>query len=612
MDTPSLVDRYCPQAHSAPLTAAAFDPHSGAMVTADSWGIVAMTQPGQVAPSVIFQPGGPVYGAAAVSPGGSLVAVGDEYGTVAVYRISDGQCVFSDVKEGPEGEARAMRALSFNPQGTILATLAVDGVIRVYDISRWERIANWAGFAGETIQFDSRGDKLLAIDTLGQPKLIDMMSQEQIDLEMVPGGITMARFTPDDRYVVAMGMSGLSLLELPQGNIVNSFTARGSSGMQTIVISPQGDQVAAVTARSVHFFSLPDLQPVASEKHGAETPTNAAIWDWRGVAVGGADGLLHRHDAKPSLEPVLCVNGYGEHRVAVHGDRIAIWHETRQKRPFKAKNRFIEVKIDRDGRLLCGLPEQGGVQLYEARTGRFLFDAGADTADTTKMEIGGAVFAMMLRKGGMRWYDLKANNTFELPWVQHFALSGGGTWIGAITPKGHVRVLDPATGKDAVPVPEPLADVPVKLLSFINRRPHMLVLDEEGVLSTYDLGKSVTDNVPARGQDILDLNVPVDRLWGITGGQFAAVRFQEYETNSATVIYVDLERCEVVSEVPNLLPYAWVDPETGSILQPARGGAILETDMYGQETRVFRALPEGEWVCFGPRGVIEQSESAQL
>jgi len=608
----SLVDSYCPVAHSAPVTAAAFDRQSGARITADSWGVVAVTQPGQENPGLIFQPGAPIYGAVAVSAGGALVAVGDEDGTVAVYKAWDGTCVFSDMKEGAEGPARAMRAMAFNPTGTVLATLAIDGAIRVYEIARWERLASWPGFAGDSLEFDDRGERVLAIDTLGQPKLLDLMSHEQLDLEMVPGGITVARFTPDGRYVVAMGMSGISLLALPEGNIVNSFTARGSSGMRNIVISPNGDEVAAITARSIHRFNLPGLQPMASEKHGALEPTQAVLWDWKGVVVGSSDGVLHRPGAKPSLEGVICTTGYGDHRVAVHGDRVAVWEGGRQRRPFNAKQRFVEVKIDRDGKLICGLPEdsKSGVHVFEVKTGRFLFDAGPETADTTKMEIGGAVVACMLKDGGMRWYDLKDNNVFELPWVQHFALSGGGTWIGAITPKGAVRVLDPATGKDAIPAPEPMADVPIRLVSFVNRRPDMLVLDEQGVLSVYDLAPSVTEGRPAQGEDILDLNVPVDRLWGITGGKYAALRFQDYENDTATVIYVDLERCDVVSEVPNLLPYAWVDPESGNIVQPARGGAILELDMYGKEVRVYRALPEMEWIAFGPDGVIDASQGA--
>lgn len=605
----SLVDRYCAAPHAAPISAAAFDPQSGASITADEWGTVAITRPGDVYPGLLFDMGAPVNGAVAICRGGALAAVGDDNGTVAVYKTWDGTCVFEDTKEGPTGALRAMRALAFNPQATAIATLSVDGIVRIFDIQRWERLANYQGFSGESIEFNERGDRLLVIDTLGQPKLLDLMSQEQLDLEMVPGGVRVARFTPDGRHVVAIGQAGITLIGLPDGRIRNSFSAKGSSGMLTIVLSPKGDAIAAVTGRSVHVFSLPDLQPVGSEKHGAAEPTTAALWDARGVAIGGRDGLMHRPGGKPSLEPVLCCSGFGEHRVAVHGERVAVWNGHRQKRPFSTRKRFVEVKIDRDGRLLIGLPDDGsGVQVFEARTGRHLFDAGPDTADTPKMEVGGSIVACMLARGGLRWYDLRQNNVFELPWVTTFALSGSGTWLAVVTPKGQVRVLDPATGKDAVPKPDPLAELPVRLVSFVNRRPDMLVLDSEGVLGAYDLTDSVKDQVPAVGRDVLDLNVEVDRLWGITGGKYAAVRFQVPESGTATVIYVDLHTCEVVSEVADLLPYAWVDPETGDILQPARGGAILELDLWGKDKRVLRALPEGEWIAFGPKGIFDASE----
>lgn len=605
----SLIDRYCASPHAAPLTAAASDPQSGASVTADAWGTVAITRPNESYPGILFDMGSPVNGSVAVCLGGALVAVGDEQGTVAVYKTWDGACVFEDTKEGPAGAARALRAIAFNPQSTIIATLSIDGIVRIFDIQRWERLANYQGFSGETIEFNDRGDRLLVIDTLGQPKLLDLMSQEQLDLEMVPGGVRAARFTPDGRNVVAIGQSGITLIGLPDGRIRSSFSARGSSGMLALVVSPKGDAIGAVTGRSVHTFSLPDLQPTGSEKHGAAEPTTAAIWDARGVAVGGNDGVLHRPGAKPSLEAVVCCTGFGDHRAAVHGERVAMWTGNRQKRPFNAKKRFVEVKVDRDGKLLIGLPDDAsGVQVFEARTGRHLFDAGPDTADTPKMEVGGSIVACMLTRGGLRWYDLRQNNVFELPWVTTFALSGSGTWLAVVTPKGQVRVLDPATGKDAIAKPDRPGEIPIRLVSFVNRRPDMLVLDAEGVLGVYDLQHSVKDQVPAVARDVLDLNVDVDRLWGITGGKYAAIRFQVPETQTATVIFVDLNTCEVVSEVPDLLPYAWVDPETGDILQPARGAAIMELDLWGKEKRVLRSLPEGEWIAFSDRGIIEASE----
>ncbi|MBX2797386.1 MAG: WD40 repeat domain-containing protein, partial [Myxococcales bacterium] len=608
----TLIDRYCASPHSAALTAAAMDPDSGARITADAGGTVAITKPGEAYPGILFDMGCPVRGAAAVCPGGALAAVGDDDGTVAVYKTWDGSCAFEDTKEGAGGKARAMRALAFHPQGNVLASLSIDGIIRIFDIQRWERLANYQGYSGETLQFDARGERLLVIDTLGQPKLLDLMTQEQLDLHMVPGGVRMAHFTRDGRHVVAMGQSGITLMALPDGRVLNSFSARGSSGMLGMVMSPEGDAIAAVTGRSVHRFSLPQLDPEGSKKHGAPAATNAAIWGHQGVLVGSKDGSLHRPGAPPSLEPVVCCTGFGEHRVAAHGDRLAVWTNGSQMHPFNGGRRFVEVSVDRDGRVVAALPGgEEGVQVFDARTGRHLFDAGPETADTPRMEVGGSVVGCMMSRGGLRWYDLSANNVLELPWVSTFALSGSGTWLGVVTPKGQIRILDPGTGEDALPPPEPTADVPVRMLSFVNRRPDLLALDAEGVLSIYDLTPSAKEQMPAKGRDVLDLNVEVDRLWGITGGTLAAVRFQNRDANTATIIYVDLDSCEVVSEVPDLLPYAWVDPESGRILQPARGAAILELDRHGREERVLRALPEGEWIAFTDGQVLAASAGAQ-
>ena len=614
----TLIDLYCAAPHAAPITAMALDPGSGAQITADQSGTVAITKPGEAHPSILFDMGSPVSGAVAVCPGGTLVAVGDDAGTVAVYKTWDGSCAFEDTKEGGGGAARAMRSLTFHPQGRVLATLSIDGIIRVFDVQRWERLANYQGFGGDTIEFDQRGERLLVIDQQEQAKLIDLGSHEQMDLETVPGGVKVARFTPDGRHIVAMGQNGLTLLGLPDGRIRTSFAARGSSGMLTVVIAPTGTAVAAVTGRSVHTFSLPGLVPGASEKHGAANPTGAALWDERGVAVGGADGRLHRPGARPSLEAVVCCTRFGVHRVAAHGKTVARWKDNRQLPPFAVDRRFVEVKIDREGRWLVALPDDGsGVQVFDAEGGVHLFDAGATTADTPRMEVGGSVVACMTGPVGLKWYDLKANHQFELPWVAGFALSGSGTWLAVVTPRGQIRILNPTDGEEAMVKPEPHPQgAPVRLMSFVNRRPELLVLDDQGVLSLYDLAPSAKGQTPAKARDILNLNVEVDRLWGITGGRYAAVRFQvpgiDGSPDTASVVYVDLNSNEVVSEVANLLPYAWVDPESGDIVQPARGAAILELDMHGHDKRVLRALPEGEWVAFSPEGVLARSEGARL
>lgn len=613
----TLIDRYCAAPHAAPITAAAHDPRSGAMITADEAGTVAITKPGEVHPTILFDMGAPVRGAVAVCEGGALVAVGDDSGTVAVYKTWDGSCAFEDVKESG-GRQRAMRSLAFHPQGNILASVSIDGIIRVFGLQRWERLANYQGFRPLTIEFDPVGERLLVIDADGQPKLLDLVTQEQAPFEPIPGGVKVARFTPDGQQVVAMGEAGLTLLEVATGQVQTSFAARGSSGMLNLVMAPDGHAVAAVTGRSVHLFTLPGLTPGTSGKHGAAQPTGPAVWDEHGVAVGATDGRMHRPGVPPSLEAVTCCSRFGPHRVAAHGRRIAVWNDTQMQEPFTVEHRFVEVRIDRDGRLVVALPDDGsGAQVYDARNGEHLFDAGAATADTPRMEVAGSIVACMTGPVGLKWYDLEHNHVFELPWVARFALSGSGNWLAVVTPRGHLRLLDPSDGEEVMVKPVPPADdAPIRRLAFVNRQPILLVLDAQGVLATYDLAASAREGVPAEARDVLNLHVDVDRIWGITGGRLAAVRYQvpgkQGAPDTSTVIYVDLRTCEVVSEVPNLLPYAWVDPETGDIVQPARGAAILEKDMHGHDKRVLRALPEGEWVAFSPEGVLDRSDGARL
>ncbi len=603
---PGLVDQFCPNVHDAPITAADYDPYSGTIVTADATGMVAVQRPGEATPQLIFQVRDAVNGAVNLIPGGSLVAVGDESGTVGVYRTEDGEPIFIEEREGARGRVRAMRGVAISPEGALLAAIAKDGLLRVWDLQREERNA-WRGFSGSSVEFGPRGDRVLAMDEEGQPRLMDLMSLQAIFMDRLPMPATHALFSRDGTMVIAAGPAGLALLRVADGALIGSFATRGGSGILNLVTSPDGTQAAVVTRRSVHTFSLPNLEPVGSVHHGAPHTTGAAMWSNRGVEVAGDDGLLHR-GGSGSAGPVTVVGGFGPHRLAGHGDSVAWWRDNRRTLEFPVTGPIRELHVDRDGRLVVSVPARGPIEVYNCQTGRRVMDGGPETSGATGIGVGGAIVAVQLHSGGCRWWDLARQRGFELKWPRAMALSNGGTWLGVVTPRGAVKVLDPATGRDALPPPAPLADVPVRLLAFVNRRPDLLVLDDEGVLGHYDLAESVRENRPAEGRDVLTINVPVDRIWGITGGQYCALRLPEDDRSS--IIWVDIHACEVVAEVNDLHRHAWVDAENGLILEPARASAILEREMDGRERRVLRALPDGEWLAFGPRGILDASEGA--
>ena len=603
----ALVDQFCPNIHDAPITAAAFDPVSGTIATADSSGMVAVQRPGEATPQLQFQPGVGVHGALDLIHGGTLVAIGDEAGSIGVYRTDNGEPVFVEQRQGPRGRVRAFRGVALKAQASRLASISKDNLIRIWDLTHGERIFAWQGFSGSTVEFDPRGERLLAMDTTGQPKLMDLMRVEALHMDRLQTPAEQATFTHDGTMVVAAGPSGISLLQVADGALVHSFATRGGSGIIQLVLSPDGRQAGAITRRSVHIFSLPSLQPVESFRHGAPSPTEAAYWSPTGVKVAGDDGLMHSGGAG-SAGPVTLTGGFGDHRVAVHGSRIAYWHGSRRRIEIDTDTPLRQVHVDRDGRLLVAQPRRGPIQVYNCQSGRKVFDGGPETSGAPNVGVGRAVVAVQLRGGGCRWWDLENNRGFELKWPQVMALSGGGTWLGVVTPRGYVHILDPMTGKDAIPPPEPLADFPVKQLAFVNRRPDLLILDEEGVLGHYDLADSVRSGKPATGRDVITINVEVDRIWGITGGQYCAMRLPEGE--SCSILWVDIHANEVVHEITGLDRYAWVDAENGLILEPARASAMLEREMDGKARRVLRALPDGEWISFGWRGIIEASERA--
>jgi len=604
---PSLVDQFCSNVHDAAITAAAFDSASGTLASADVSGVVAVQRRGESTPGLVFQPGGSVDGALALVQGGAYVGVGDSEGTVGVYRTDDGSAVFQEVRSGERGRVRAMRGLAISPEGTRCASIAADGLVRMWDLVRGQREVSWSGFGGATVEFDTRGERLLCLDDQGQIRLVDLMSRSGLHVDKLQTPADRACFTRDGTHVLAVGRAGVSLLRIVDGRMVASFATRGGSGLLNLLISPLDEQAAVVTHRSYHVFSLPDLQPTDSKHHGAPDTSGAALWTPSGIRVGGVDGLFHR-GGKGSPGTVTALAGYGEYRVVAHGRRVTFWARGRRLWDLDVGSSIRSLSVDRDGRLVALIPQKGPVRIIDTRKAAIVFDGGPQTEGAQQVDVGGPVVAVKLRDGGVRWWHLARNQAFDLAWPESMTLSGSGVWMGVVTPRGAVRILDPTTGKDAVLPPTPLADVPVSIVAFVNRRADMLVLDRDGVLGHYDLAASIRDNAPAIGRDIIELDVPVDAVWGITGGRRCAVRMPDGDTCS--IAMVEIATGEVTTYIEGLPANAWVCEETGAILTPARASAMLERNAEGREQRVLRSLTDDQWLSFGPTGIIEASERA--
>ncbi len=601
----SLVDRFCPNVHDAPITAAAYDPWSGVLATADASGLVAVKRAGENAPGLKWRPGAAVTGSLALVRGGSLLAIGDDDGTIRVVRTDTGDVEFEEVRDGARGRVRAMRGVAVSPEGARVASIAVDGLLRIWDIANARREVAWQGFGGLSVEFDAHGQRVLCLDADGQPRLVDLISHQGLPMDRLQVPADRATFSLDGTLVITVGASGIALLQVVDGRLVNSFATKGGTGILGLVQRPDGKQIGAISTRSVHIFSMPELKPVESVRHGAPDPSGAAWWGQEGLRVGGSDGLGHGGE-QGGVGPVTAVGGFADTRLAAHGDRVCVWTQNRRGVTLEAGSAVREVHVDREGRNVLVAPRDGALKLFDARSGKVVFDAGAETSGATEIAVGGTVVAALLRGGGLRWWDLGRNRAWELAWPLGMALSHGGTWLALITPAGRVKIVEPSSGKDAVPAPTPSAEVPIRLAAFVNRRPDLLVLDAENVLAHYDLARSARDGQPASARDVLQFGAEPDRIWGITGGQYAAIRIPDGATS--TIMFVDIRAQSVVSELTGLHRHAEVDAENGLVLEPGRSAALVEKEMNGTERRVLRSLPDGQWVCFGQRGLLDNSD----
>jgi hypothetical protein len=633
--TSSLLDRWCPEPHEAPITAVAYDPRSGTVATADESGLVVVFADGGLSPTLMIERPAPVRRALALSRGGGSLAIGDEAGNLVVLRTSDGVQLYADERGGgpdrsdPRAGARAVRAVVFSPDGRSVASLSLDGRVRLVSVDRGTRIATFGDFSGTALDWDATGTWLLATDRVHQPSLIDLSRKEKVGFPLIPGGTSAARFTHDGRYAILLGDGGLTLVDVADQTVRDVRSADRSSGMLDLVVGPDPDHVAVLSARSIHYFRIEGLRHVGKQRHSARETTGVALWDARGVAVADQAGRLHRPDLPPPLPGTVCVFGRGNWRLTAHEHQLTVWRDHRRLRVFIPRvvgqdeagrpsqrdlapnERLVELAMDAEGRVMALLPEGMPLHVYEASSARLLFDAGPESVDTPRVEVAIGVVALLLESGGLRWFDLRNNRTFELDWVRDFAITGGGSWLAVLTPRGRIRMLDPKSGEDALPALEPFGDAPARLLSFVHRRPELLVLDEEGVLGLYDLLPAARDGGAPEVHRILQFHdVEIDALWGLADGRHAVVRIQEPDSGTATLVTIDLDAGKVVHEVRDLLPYVTLDPGEGAMLEPARGNALLERALSGEERRVLRSLPGGEWLAFEAAGVLERSTGA--
>jgi WD40 repeat protein len=204
----------------------------------------------------------------AVSPDGKMVASGEEFSdnTILLWDPSTGQVLHK--LKGHKGQA--VHALSFSPDGKMLASSGHDGKILVWDPSTGKKLFDVRG--NEAIF--SQDGRLLAIASGGQEntKVRIWDVAQQADLRALPGSLHVTwcgplAFSPDGKLLAAGDDTSIFLWDVASGRRL--FDSPDPSGFAQSLAFLPGDKILACgyTDGTIRFWdtsSQTEILPAAT------------------------------------------------------------------------------------------------------------------------------------------------------------------------------------------------------------------------------------------------------------------------------------------------------------------------------------------------------------
>lgn len=615
-----LVERFKPQIHQAPISAAAYDYHSQTKATADEGGHVVVYRSSPPRPFHSFEMGACVQGSMTIAQGGERLAIGDNNGSIVVLNLNTTTPIFEEKRDGARGKVRAFRAIAMNPSGSIVAALSKDNIVRVWHLQTGER-QNFKGFMGSAIQFDMRGERLLLIGEDGQPKLLHLNRQEIFPFEKPFAPIEHLCFSSDYQHIFAAGPGGFIVYQTATLRIVNGQAAQKMSGLVSICPHPFENRVAMFSKRSAYLINIPSLEFTDQFAHGAPAPKNSGLWTIEGVSIGGSDGIMHSKEGESALPATTGVYCCGDYRLLVHHNQLTIFTKNGQENHVVLPQSIKEAKLSRNGQVFIVSYLQHPIQAYQFKNGQpvKILDGPPDTVNPKSIWASPSAVAVERTEGGCYWWNFQTGKGLQIGWAKHITLTEGGKWMGVITPQGHIQVIDTRTGKKALADPKPTSPAPIAHIAFMGKSSLLLALDAEGYLISYDLSQGLIEG--ANGADIIQINSPVERLQGLHGGKIAVLMLEDGDSTpeapKGQVLMLPIEDLSAANLFENIPLACSINDKDGSILQPAPASAALEESLVLNQQIldrplypvVYRALPNREWIVFTEETTLAMSQN---
>ncbi len=167
-------------------------------------------------------------------------------------------------------------AFAESPDGRVLATGSQDGRLCLWDAEIGKELCPPIGHPGHvlTIDFSHDGQLMATACQDGQTRVWEV-NTGKLACAMSPGGWpTDIRFTPDGRFVVSAGASGIQLWDAHTGYAISTQTATGTGEFPLLDMTPDGHW--ALVSGTSNFFQVIDLQSLAGT--AKSSPEESLLW----------------------------------------------------------------------------------------------------------------------------------------------------------------------------------------------------------------------------------------------------------------------------------------------------------------------------------------------
>lgn len=280
----------------------------------------------------------------AFSPDGKLIVAGDSIGQVLLWRVADGQPLWSAI-----GHTQWVRSVAFTPDGTILASSSLDGTIKIWDV-----------LTGQLLQ-TFPGD--IAIRTV--------------------------TFSPDGSTIASGGLDRtIRLWDIQTGQLLRTWQGH-TNVVKSVVFNPDGTKIA-----SGSFDRTIKIWDVGTGKLLKTLPGHDGIvlsvdWNPDGVTIASGGGDLNIKLWNASTGELLkIIEGHthwicclqfspdGQTLVSGSDDRtVKIWDVPSSKLLRSLPGHLywvMAVAFNADGTIVASGSEDQTVKFWDARTGKLL------------------------------------------------------------------------------------------------------------------------------------------------------------------------------------------------------------------------------------------------